>query len=318
MILIPPLVCSEPSLSREFPTALDLASSAKCHRLISESCSESNAFLPHALGHLFRSCQARPLSNFHCAVDVNSYIIAIANVKKMRGRFISMFSMVGFRSGVLTTLNVFPRSICQSQRNCDEFSRSRNSGRSPSPSKLAQDRILDLLKSFVDLHSITFYRAAISCIAMQGGAKTFDFQGHVMLVGLRYRNQNFVGDPNLNLGTAFSFLYAEAVPITELLEEVPTLMRLMQGSEDKYGSVGEVERATMGKFVGVLRMLYWADGLVVFSDVGIAADHVTDCEGWESRLQFAIDNGVVPRIVDDTIQEGKIVKQGSRWKWVQI
>jgi hypothetical protein len=225
-----------------------------------------------------------------------------------------MFLIVGFRPEVLTILNVLPRSICQFQHNYDHLCQ--NGDRSLSPS--ARDRILNLQHLFVELHWHTFYTAAVACIAMQGGPKTFDFRGNVMLVGLHYRNQNrdFVSDPNP--GTAFSFLYAEAVPINELFEEVPALKKVMQLSGDKSNAVGELDKKTMGDFVGVLRILYWADGLVVFSDVGITADNVTGCEGWQSRLKLAVDNGVVRRMVGNTEQEGKIVKQGSRWKWVSI
>jgi hypothetical protein len=42
------------------------------------------------------------------------------------------------------------------------------------------------------------------------------------------------------------------------------------------------------------------------------ANHVI----WQSELKLAVENGLVAKEVDGKYQVGKVIKQGSRWKWM--
>jgi hypothetical protein len=132
------------------------------------------------------------------------------------------------------------------------------------------------------------------------------------------RNRNIDDNP----GTAFSFVSAECLPIDKLFEDLPAIKEGLMASEDKYNSITEFNQATMPNFAGLLRMVYWADGKAVTKHLGITRSPgggATEAEGkgWREELQFRIDNGIVAKEVgSDTLRAGKIVKQGSRWKWV--
>jgi hypothetical protein len=250
-------------------------------------------------------------------VDAKACIIAIVNVKKMRGRFTSKYALeLNIYNCVKPKFRPlsFPRSLCQIQRNQISSVNDHDLDRPlPSTGRLSE---LALLKTFLSLHHHAFTDAALACIATEGGAKTFDFRGNVMFFSLRYRCHDD------NPGTAFSFVSAECLPINKLYQDIPTIKEPLEALEDKYNSITEFNQATKTNFAGLLRMVYWADGNVVTKHLGITRDPggvLKDYEGWLSELQFIIDNGLVAKEVDSNIlQAGKIVKEGSHWKWVPL
>jgi len=175
------------------------------------------------------------------------------------------------------------------------------------------DSLVDLLKKFTTLHQPAFAEATVSCIISRGGPQLFDFPGHVMFFGLDYRNDN--------PGTAFSISFSNCLPISLLYKVHPDVKEMLQASDDKYNSVADFDKATMEHFAGLIRVVFQANGCLYIQNIPIRNNPKGDAANranWRSDLQFAVDNGLVAKDVAGTVQMGKIVKQGSHWKWVSL
>jgi hypothetical protein len=171
----------------------------------------------------------------------------------------------------------------------------------------------DLLKTFLNLHHPAFSEATLSNIVIKGGPKAFDFRGHVMFFGLTYRNDN--------PGTAFSIGVAECVPTSVLYQHLPIIKDMLQAMEERYDSVAAFDKATMENFAGLIRVVYQAGEVAITKNVPIRDNPEGDAANratWLSELQFAVDNGLVGKDVGGTYQMGKIIKQGTRWKWTPL
>jgi hypothetical protein len=202
----------------------------------------------------------------------------------------------------------FPRSMCKLQRNVNGSEPEASNRSLPS-----LDLLLDLLKNFSDLHHPSFAEATLSSIVTRGGPKGFDFRGHVMFFGLCHRNDN--------PGTAFSIGFADCLPVNVLIQELPDVKEALQASEARYNSVANHDKATMKHFAGLIRVVYQTNGCICVKNVPIRDDPKGDAANranWLFELQFAVNHGLVAKNVGNAYQSGKIVKQGSRWKWVPV
>jgi len=181
------------------------------------------------------------------------------------------------------------------------------------PTLPALDPLLDLLKSFLNLHQPSFSEATLSSIITKGGPKEFDFRGHIMFFGLKYRNDN--------PGTAFTVEFADLVPIGTLYLHLPNAKDMLQASEEKYNSLAEFDKATMQHFAGLIRVVYKAETCYYFKYAPIGDNPQGDAANranWFLELKVAVDNGWVGKEVDGKYQTGKVIKQGGRWKWVSL
>jgi hypothetical protein len=208
------------------------------------------------------------------------------------------------RQAKVLTAHPSTRSLCQSQHDRNR------SIPEPDRSLVALER--DLLQKFVGLHGNTFSDAAISYIISQGGMQDFDFRGRLMCFELHRR------DLDDNPGTAFSVAHAECPPIDKGLSH-PQIRVLLQEMEERYNSVERSDKATMENFKGLLMTLFTVPSrhailkhisLCDNPDVRLDFDH----ENWLSRLQYIVNN----KEVGNTVQVGKIVRQGTQWKWAAI
>lgn len=227
----------------------------------------------------------------------------------MHGCFTGVVRFKGVTRKSLTTL-IFPRAWCKLHR---KFSLSSSEAQASDRSLLPLDLLFDLLKDFLNLHCPAFAIATISCIVMNGGPAAFDFRGHVMLFGLRHRNDN--------PGTAFSIGFADCVPVSTLYELFPVAKELLQAAEEEYNSEVDFNKATMENFGGLIKVVYQADQCILGQNVPIRdnpEDDAANCADWLLVLQNAVDNGVVGKALGNGCQLGKIIKQGSRWKWVPL
>jgi hypothetical protein len=173
--------------------------------------------------------------------------------------------------------------------------------------------LVDLLKKFIKLHYQSFAEAVISYIVTKEGLHSFNFAEHVMYFSLDYRNDN--------PGMAFTVKFADCAPLSLVYAEQPQLKEMLQASEEKYKSVAEFDKASMPHFAGLIRVVFDACECYYVKYFPIRDDHEGDAENrahWLSELQVAVDNGLVGKTVGDKYQIGKIVKQGSHWKWVPI
>jgi len=175
------------------------------------------------------------------------------------------------------------------------------------------DLLLDLLKDFLNLHQPTFSEATLSCIITKGGPKAFDFRGHVMFFGLKYRDDN--------PGTAFTVSFADCLPIGVLSLQLPDIKDALQASEERYNSVAEFDKATMEHFAGLIRVVYMANGCIYLRNIPIRDNPQGDAANranWLLELKLFVDNGLVGKEVDGKYQIGKVIKQGERWKWMPL
>jgi hypothetical protein len=183
----------------------------------------------------------------------------------------------------------------------------------PPPDLLARR---ELLREFINLHQPSFTEAALACILKKGGPEAFDFREHVMFFSLHYRHEN--------PGTAFSLSFADLIPNSELYRQLPQSKELLQAQEERYDSVADFDKATMEHFVCLTRMVYHIDGCLIHKNTAMCydpqdnRDPVATRPNWLADLQWVIGVGLVMREVEDRYQTGKIVKQGTRWKWVPI
>jgi len=126
-----------------------------------------------------------------------------------------------------------------------------------------------------------------------------------------------------NPGNAFSVSVAQCIPISQLGEQMPEVKETLQASENNYNAMVALDEAKMEHFAGLVRLVFWTPGCVYMKHTAMRHDPKTPVDlmehaNWLTALQRIVSSGIVGKEEGHAISVGKIVKQGSRWKWAPI
>jgi hypothetical protein len=190
---------------------------------------------------------------------------------------------------------------------------------SDDPNNPPLEYLLRLQHDFIDIHEYSFRAAIRSIINTHGGVDNFDFPNQYAKFSLRYRTE-CAG----NTSVAFRIHAASLGHVSSLTKD-PTMKSTLDVQRGMSDALDANNRSTDDTYIGSMRIIYDLNGYFVmdsFSQHRHDFDEPEDPlfkKNWLKILRMATEDGLVPRPGSGTgIDVGRIVKDGNKWRWVEL